>query len=147
MEYASKATGDAGLTTGIIGTALGALNSGLFNGGLGGLFGGGNAAADLSGMAAGAALAAALGAGGRCSEDKPVSRYELGLVPRLKETGADSFCFDDTLFGRVLCCAPSLGFQFDVPLTGLELPGFGDFYFVLLLPFSELLFTAPTAKY
>ena len=63
MEYASKATGDAGLTTGIIGTALGALNSGLFNGGLGGLFGGGNAAADLSGMAAGAALAAALGAG------------------------------------------------------------------------------------
>ena len=80
MEYASKATGDAGLTTGIIGTALGALNSGLFNGGLGGLFGGGNAAADLSGMAAGAALAAALGAGGHCSEDKPVSRYELGLV-------------------------------------------------------------------
>ena len=80
MEYASKATGDAGLTTGILGTALGALNSGLFNGGLGGLFGGGNAAADLSGMAAGAALAAALGAGGRCSEDKPVSRYELGLV-------------------------------------------------------------------
>lgn len=81
MEYASKATGDAGLTTGIIGTALGALNSGLFNGGLGGLFGGGNAAADLSGMAAGAALAAALGAGRTASSDeKPVSRYELGLV-------------------------------------------------------------------
>ena len=35
MEYASKATADAGLTTGIIGTALGALNSGIFNGGLG----------------------------------------------------------------------------------------------------------------
>lgn len=81
MEYASKATGDAGLTTGIIGTALGALNSGLFNGGLGGLFGGGNAAADLSGMAAGAALAAALGAGRTAdSEEKTVSRYELGLV-------------------------------------------------------------------
>lgn len=81
MEYASKATGDAGLTTGIIGTALGALNSGLFNGGLGGLFGGGNAAADLSGMAAGVALAAALGAGRTASSDeKPVSRYELGLV-------------------------------------------------------------------
>lgn len=41
MEYASKATGDAGLTTGIIGTALGALNSGLFNGVLGGFMRGG----------------------------------------------------------------------------------------------------------
>ena len=59
MEYASKATADAGLTTGIIGTALGALNSGIFNGGLGNLFGGNASAADLSGMAAGAALAAA----------------------------------------------------------------------------------------
>ena len=72
MEYASKATADAGLTTGIIGTALGALNSGIFNGGLGNLFGGNASAADLSGMAAGAALAAAFG-GGRTvpSEDKP----------------------------------------------------------------------------
>ena len=78
MEYASKATADAGLTTGIIGTALGALNSGIFNGGLGGLFGGN--AAGVTDMAAGAALAAALGAGGRCSEEKTVSRYELGLV-------------------------------------------------------------------
>lgn len=77
MEYASKGVGTAGLVTGIVGAA-GALNSGLLNG-LGGLFGG-NAAADLSGMATGAALAAALGAGGRSSEDKPVSRYELGLV-------------------------------------------------------------------
>lgn len=33
MEYASKAVGNAGLTTGIIGTALGALN------GAGGIFG------------------------------------------------------------------------------------------------------------
>lgn len=79
--------------------------------------------------------------------DRVSNSYVLWLFPRLKETGADSFCFDDTLFGRVLCCAPSLGFQLDVPLAGLELPGFGDFYFVLLLPFSELLFTAPTAKY
>lgn len=37
MEYASKGVANAGLTTGIIGTALGALNNGLFNlGGLGG---------------------------------------------------------------------------------------------------------------
>ena len=99
MEYASKATGDAGLTTGIIGTALGALNSGIFNGGLGGLFGGGNAAADLSGMAAGAALAAALGAGGRCSDEKPVSRYELSLQQKLAEKDAQIALRDANTYG------------------------------------------------
>lgn len=36
MEYSSKGVGNAGLTTGIIGTALGVLNSG----GLGGILGG-----------------------------------------------------------------------------------------------------------
>lgn len=36
MEYASKGVGNAGLTTGIIGTALGALNG---VGGIGGIFG------------------------------------------------------------------------------------------------------------
>ena len=36
-EYASKGVGAAGLTTGIIGTALGVMN----NGGLGNIFGGG----------------------------------------------------------------------------------------------------------
>ena len=40
MNYASKGVGAAGLTTGIIGSALGAINSGMFNGILGG-FGGG----------------------------------------------------------------------------------------------------------
>lgn len=99
MEYASKATADAGLTTGIIGTALGALNSGLFNGGLGNLFGGNASAADLSGMAAGAALAAALGAGGRCSEDKPVSRYELSLQQKLAEKDAQIALRDANTYG------------------------------------------------
>ncbi len=99
MEYASKATADAGLTTGIIGTALGALNSGIFNGGLGGLFGGNASAADLSGMAAGAALAAALGAGGRCSEDKPVSRYELSLQQKLAEKDAQIALRDANTYG------------------------------------------------
>lgn len=47
-EYASKGVGNAGLTTGIIGTALGVLN-----GGLGNILGGG------------------------CSENMPVNRYEL----------------------------------------------------------------------
>ena len=39
MEYASRAVGNAGLTTGIIGTALGALNGA---GGIGELIGAGN---------------------------------------------------------------------------------------------------------
>lgn len=99
MEYASKGTADAGLTTGIIGTALGALNSGLFNGGLGGLFGGGNAAADLSGMATGAALAAALGIGGHCGEDKPVSRYELKLQQQVAEKDAQIALRDANAYG------------------------------------------------
>lgn len=100
MEYASKATADAGLTTGIIGTALGALNSGIFNGGLGNLFGGNASAADLSGMAAGAALAAALGAGkSGNSEDRPVSRYELGLQQKLAEKDAQIALRDANTYG------------------------------------------------
>lgn len=47
-EYSSSGVGTAGLTTGIIGTALGALNSGLLGGdGVGGLFGGGSRMATL----------------------------------------------------------------------------------------------------
>jgi hypothetical protein len=55
-HFASKGTGNAGLTLGIIGTALGAINSGLL-GGLGnGILGlGNNAAAALTGAAVGAA--------------------------------------------------------------------------------------------
>ena len=49
-EYASRGVANAGLTTGIIGTA-----GWLLNGGLGGIFGGGNC----------------------CSENTPVNRYEL----------------------------------------------------------------------
>lgn len=52
-KYASRAIGNAGLTTGIIGTALGVLN----NGGLGNL---------LGGM-------------GGCSENQAVTRYEMGM--------------------------------------------------------------------
>ena len=52
-EYASRGVGNAGLTTGIIGSALGALNSNI----LPILFGGGNC----------------------CSENQAVSRYELGM--------------------------------------------------------------------
>jgi hypothetical protein len=60
MEYASKGVANAGLTTGIIGTALGVLN----NGGLG-LF---------NGMV-----------GGGCSEDRMVNRYELAQEQKIAE--------------------------------------------------------------
>lgn len=63
MEYASKGVGAAGLTTGIIGTALGAMGTGI----LPGLFGGGNS--------------------GNCcnSESMPVNRYEAAQNARIAE--------------------------------------------------------------
>lgn len=62
MEYASRAVGNAGLATGIIGTALGALN------GAGGL--------ELLGM----------GPRGRRDEgDLPVTRHDMGLYRELSE--------------------------------------------------------------
>jgi hypothetical protein len=56
-HFASKGTGNAGLTLGIIGTALGALNSGILGGWGNGILGlgGSNAAAALTGAAVGAA--------------------------------------------------------------------------------------------
>lgn len=62
MEYASKGVGSAGLTTGIIGTALGAMNGGI----LPGLFGGGNCNSN-------------------CSENMLVNRYEAGQSARISE--------------------------------------------------------------
>jgi hypothetical protein len=58
-EFASNAKGNAALTTGIIGTSLGAINAmgGNVGGILGGLFGGGNG----------------------CGTNTAVNRYELGL--------------------------------------------------------------------
>ena len=64
-SVASAATGNAALTTGIIGTALGVLNGGNGNGLLGGLLGGnGNAQC-------------------ACNENMLVNRYELGLQQAL----------------------------------------------------------------
>lgn len=59
-EFASRGVGAAGLTTGIIGTSLGALNSGI----LGNLFGGGNCN----------------GGGGANS---PVNRYEMEMQQKI----------------------------------------------------------------
>ena len=65
MEYASRAVGNAGLTTGIIGTSLGFLS------GVGG-------------------LAGLLGIGQKQSEpsdpgDKPVTRYEMSLYQQIND--------------------------------------------------------------
>lgn len=65
-EFASRGVGNAGLTTGIIGTALGVLNGGLGN--ILGGFGGNNAAW----MAAAA-----------CSDNQAVNRYELNMEKEL----------------------------------------------------------------
>lgn len=96
MEYASHAVGTAGLTTGIIGTSLGALNA---LGGLGnvaGLFGGNRANNDMAAAALGASLANGgcnpyNGWGpynGCCSENQPVNRYELQLQQKIAEQGS-----------------------------------------------------------
>lgn len=58
MEYASRGVGNAGLTTGIIGTALGALNS---VGGIGNIF------------------------GPKSSEDQPVTRYEAHMMREIAD--------------------------------------------------------------
>ena len=65
-EYASRGVGNAGLATGIIGTSLGALNSGIFNG-LGNIFGGNCNAAYA------------------CSDNMAVNRYEATQSARIAE--------------------------------------------------------------
>ena len=64
MEYTSLGKGNAALTTGIIGTALGGLNA--IGGGLGGILGGVSNAAC-------------------CHENQPVNRYEAAQSARIAE--------------------------------------------------------------
>lgn len=61
LNYASNGKANAGLTTGIIGTALGALNGGM----LGNLFGGGSACG--------------------CSDNMAINRYEATQQARISE--------------------------------------------------------------
>lgn len=71
-NYASKGVANAGLTTGIIGTTLGALNSGIFNGGLfGGMVGGmPNRGYGYGGV-------------GMCESMMPITRYEADLQSKI----------------------------------------------------------------
>ena len=84
LNYASKGIANAGLTTGIIGTALGALNTlGGHSGniiGLGGGFSGGSVG-DMAEVAR--AVAEISGVTGRCSENTPVTRYDIAQLKEL----------------------------------------------------------------
>lgn len=83
MNYASRGIGNAALATGIVGTVGTALN--LLNTHNGGFLGMGNGTSDVGSMGAAVANAAAekmLGVG-TCEGDRPVTRYELGLVREL----------------------------------------------------------------
>lgn len=77
-EFASKGVGNAGLTTGIIGTALGALNSGVLGGG--GILGGGW----NNGMV--------------CSESQLVNRYEAGQAARIAELETEVKLRDSNIY-------------------------------------------------
>ena len=72
FEYAKRGVANAGLTTGVIGTALGALNSGMF----GGLFGGNCG----------------------CSENTPVNRYELNQETRIADLQSQIALRDANIF-------------------------------------------------
>lgn len=75
IKYASNGKANAGLTTGIIGTALGALNS---TGMLGGLFGGGNNCCT--------------------SEDHLVNRYEAAQQARIAELETEVKLRDSNIY-------------------------------------------------
>lgn len=78
MEYASKNVAGAGLGLGIAGTALGLLNGG---GGLLSGLGGTSTAADMATVAK--TVADITGVTNRCSENTPVTRYEMDMAMKL----------------------------------------------------------------
>lgn len=82
MDFASKGVGTAGLTTGIIGTALGAINAMGGGGLLGGLTGRSTSTvSDAANIAQ--AVAELTGMTGRCSENTPATRYDLQNMKEL----------------------------------------------------------------
>lgn len=78
MEYASKNVAGAGLGLGIAGTALGLLNGG---GGILPGLGGTSTAADMATVAK--TVADLTGVTNRCSENTPVTRYEMDMAMKL----------------------------------------------------------------
>lgn len=80
VNFTSAAKGNAALTTGVIGTALGALNSIGGNGLLGGLFGNGNANC--------------------CNENMLVNRYEAGQQNEIERLRTEVALRDANVFTR-----------------------------------------------
>jgi hypothetical protein len=78
MEYASKGVANTGLGLGIAGTALGLLNGG---GGILSGLGGTSTAADMATVAK--TVADLTGVTNRCSENTPVTRYEMDMAMKL----------------------------------------------------------------
>lgn len=89
-EFASKGVANAGLATGIIGSALGAMNSGLFNGILGNGWGGGarGGCGNYGGF------------GGYVGDCTPlVNRYEAGLQDEIAKLRSDVALRDANTYG------------------------------------------------
>lgn len=90
LNYASKSLGNTGLGLGIAGTTLGVLNAMNNGGGILGALNGGRTADAVAGMAAGAAGAGLMNGGiGRCSENTPVTRYDLDMMRKLMEKDSE----------------------------------------------------------
>lgn len=82
MNYASKGVANAGLATGIVGTALGALNSGMFNGVLGGFggFGGGYGFGNRGYGYGGYGCGGYGNYSGECDGSHPINRFEAVMM-------------------------------------------------------------------
>lgn len=103
MEYTSRGVGAAGLTTGVIGTALGAMNSGI----VGNLFGGncGN-----------------VRTGGCCNEDHLVNRYEAAKDALIAELGMKNKLLESNIYtdGKIADVYERLNTKFDAKISCLE---------------------------
>lgn len=87
MEYASKGVAGAGLGLGIAGTALGLLNGGLNGSGLFGATQNTSTAADMATIAS--TVADIAGVTNKCSDNTPVTRYELKMQQDLAAKDAE----------------------------------------------------------
>lgn len=97
-KQGSSGVAKAGLTTGIIGTSLGALA------GIGELTGWGrrsvpNDAMSVAAPAVGAAIAAMIGKSGGCNEDHTVNRYELAQQQKIAELESKIALRDANTYG------------------------------------------------
>lgn len=102
MEYASRGVGAAGLTTGIIGSALGAMNSGLVGNILGGC---GNTRT-----------------GGCCNEDHVVNRYEAAQAARIAELETQNKLLESNIYtdSKIADVYERLNTKYDAKIACIE---------------------------